>query len=761
MKRLFSILMLVLLGGSTAFTQFASFADKPIEIDSGNTRFEGGIAIADGNVTIGYGETLIHADYAEYNSDTRDVFLQGNVRIYSSGRPLTADRGIYNLETKLLRTANFRSDLFPMRGFGDTLGSVGPNAYMIRNGSFTTSDTTEPDYQLRAKTVRIYPKSRIVFSDVTFQVGRLPLLYFPYFYHSLNKDFGFLITPGYTSRWGAFALSHFAFPISESTDGRLRLDYRQKRGAGIGLETESEFGPGGRNWANFRSYYANDNSTDTNPTSLKRKPIDSDRYRVSLQSRVYLTEDLYATVDLNKLSDEKYLEDFELREYRVDPQPDNVATVTQWHENYTATLMGRFAFNTFFDATERLPELVLDAKRTPILNSPFFYEGQTGIAQLRRNFMDDSIYPDHDALRFDSFHQVLLPKTYFGWLSFVPRAGLRGTYYDQTGTIEDVLTLQNVDAFRPDGTKYTYSKLNTGKELDMKGSTLRPSFNTGFESSFKFSREFTSVQSRGWGLDGLRHVVQPYTNFSFVWSENDADILQFDRYIPSTQLAPIDMTGFTTIDSITNWTVWRLGMRNRLQTRRDNNTLNWLELDTFCDVNIDAPEFPGVLDQNGTLSNLFNNLRWRPLPWLSMDLDSQIPLTQEGFTQFNTRANFMVTSDLSLSLGHRYIDGNPYFTDSSLAEFGGYYRINDHWGFSVRERYEFADGVLESQRYSVYRDLSSWVASLGLIVYNNEGGSSKENKYEYGVVLSFTLKDIPQATIPFSFDPQGSDENSR
>ena len=44
---------------------------------------------------------------------------------------------------------------------------------------------------------------------------------------------------------------------------------------------------------------------------------------------------------------------------------------------------------------------------------------------------------------------------------------------------------------------------------------------------------------------------------------------------------------------------------------------------------------------------------------------------------------------------------------------GGYYRINDNWGVGAYDRYEGQTGFLEEQRYSIYRDLTSWVASLG------------------------------------------------
>jgi hypothetical protein len=100
-----------------------------------------------------------------------------------------------------------------------------------------------------------------------------------------------------------------------------------------------------------------------------------------------------------------------------------------------------------------------------------------------------------------------------------------------------------------------------------------------------------------------------------------------------------------------------------------------------------------------------------------------------------------------LSIGHRYIDSHPLFIDSNLLNFGAYVRIGDNWGFSLRESYEFQDSVLESQRYELHRDLSSWIASLGFTVRDNRGAE------DYGVILTFTLKDLPNLRVPLSFDP--------
>ena len=132
---------------------------------------------------------------------------------------------------------------------------------------------------------------------------------------------------------------------------------------------------------------------------------------------------------------------------------------------------------------------------------------------------------------------------------------------------------------------------------------------------------------------------------------------------------------------------------------------------------------------------------------MSFQLDSQLPLFDTGFTEVNSSLNFLVNKNASVSLGQRYIDGNNQFPNSNLVSFGGYYRINDNWALSFRDQYEFASSTLERQVYQVHRDLSSWVASLGVSVRDNRGVN------DVSVLLSFTLKDLPNVRMPFTLDP--------
>jgi hypothetical protein len=709
--------------------QFGSFGDAPVEINAeGGTKFEGGVAVAENNVVIQYGAATIYCDYAQYNPETRDVLVRGNVRIYRDKFVFIGDRAVYNLETKQLHAADFKGDSYPFFFSADTVATLGANAFQTGDATFTTSDSSKPDYHLKAKTVRIYQKDHIVFSNVCLYIGKTPVFWWPYLYQPLDNDVGYRFSPGYRSTWGAFILTQYIFPIGDKMSGTLHFDPYSKRGVGFGLDSKFEFGKDNRDWGNFRSYYIDDSNPNINNTGVPRVPVDNNRYRVSFQNRFYITDDIYTNINITKLSDQYIVQDFMPGEYQVDPQPDNYISVTKWDENYTLTGVARAQLNNFFETTERLPEFSLDIKRMPIFDSPIFYEGETSAGKLARNYPTDSSLVsgtsliNYSSTRLDTFHQILYPHVYGGWFSFTPSAGVRGTYYSQ-------------------------SLDNAGNAT---GDTFRAAVNAGFEASFKISREFEKVESRTWGLDGLRHVMQPYTDLSYSYSNrNPADIYQFDRYNNSTQLPSFDFPEFRSTDAIGSWAVWQFGVRNRLQTRRDGDTLNWLEVDTYFDLYLQEPYFTGVTYQNTRFSPLYNKLRWNPLPWLSVQFDTALPVFEGGFTEINTDIGFMVTSNLRLDIGQRYINNNPYFQNSNLIVGGAYLRLNDNWGLRVSEQYEAVGNLLEFQRYEICRDLSSWIASIGLLVGSNNGGAS-----QYGVLLTLTLKDMPQTALPYSFNPE-------
>lgn len=718
--------------------------NQPVEITStGGTTYENGLATAHDNVAIHIGDTDIYADAAQYNSQTHEISVDGNVRIYRDVTLYLTDHAIYNTDTKQIRAQEMRTDYEPYFVSGANVTSISANGYRIENGSFTTHDSPDPSFHLHARTIRVYEKDYVVFQNVTFYIGKVPVLWWPYIYQSLNDAFSFSVSPSFLSSWGPSLLTKVTIPITDKISGDIHLDYRTRRGVAVGFDASMKYGKDDDSWAKLRTYYLQDQNPLINRTGVPRGLVSTGRYRASLEDMTHFTDDIYAIVDVTKMSDQYVMQDFYPSEFRINPVPDNVFSLAKTGSNYTLTAITRFQANEFFEQTERLPEVVLDINRTPIFNSGIFYEGETGFANLHRQFPDKSDFVNYNTSRFDTFHQLTYPNTYFGWLSVVPRVGIRETYYMRTrdlsnATFEPSNNPLVPDFLLPDPTLEMPVKYGDGK--------FRTVVNSGVEASFKFSREWENVQSRFLGLDGLRHIVQPFTNFSWV-SDSGADaqeILQFDRFEPSTQLRPIDFPQFTSIDSIDHWTVWRLGMRNRLQTRRDDQTVSWLDLETYVDVNFDNPY------DRTPYSNLFNKLRFTPLPWVSLIVNSQIPVFDKGFTEINTNVVFQPVANLQVSAGHRYLNSDPFFKNSSLFVVGGYYRLDDNWGIGIQEQYEAVTHTLEQQRYSVYRDLTSWVASFGAVIRNNGGVK------EYGVLLTFTLKAFPKIGIDFNFDPAGA-----
>ena len=718
--------------------------NAPIEITStGETTYEGGLATARDNVAIHIGNTDIYADYAQYNPTTHDVELRGHVRIYRDISLYIAENGIYNTETKKIRALNARTESEPYFLTGGHVTSISENGYLIKDGTFTTHDSPKNDFHLHAKTIRVYENDRVIFQYVTAYVGKVPVFWWPYLYQSLNDAFSFTISPAYLSSWGPSLLTQVTFPITDDIRARLRLNYYGRRGPAIGLDSNIDYFNDSQ--ALLKTFYIQDQNPNLNETNIPRKDVPTGRYRVSLADTTNFRDDIYGIANITKLSDQYVMQDFFQGEFRVDPVPDNVIAVAKTDPFYTLTAIERFQANEFFTTTERQPEVVLDIKRHGLFGGPIFYEGETGFANLRLQFPQDSGFENYGTYRFDTFHQLTYPNTYFGWLSIVPRVGYRGTYYGKTWDLGSTTFIPPSNPLVPD---FILPPPTLANPVKFDGDTFRSVFDTGAEASFKISRTWESVQSRAVGLDGLMHVIQPFTDFSYVKEDgpNPTAILGFDRFQPSTQPRALDFPQFTTIDSIADWTVWRVGVRNRLETRRDDRTITWFELDSFVDVQFQNPYQPT------DYSNLVNNIRFTPLPWMSLSINSQVPAFAKGFTEVDTVANVQPFANLQLTVAHRYLNGNPFFQDSSLFVVGGYYRIDDNWGIGVQEQYEGATGILEQQRYSIYRDLSSWVASFGGIIRDNNGAK------EYGVLFTITLKAFPKFGFDLNFDPTSEGE---
>lgn len=760
----------------------AAQAASNLEIESNSTTFDEtlGIARAAGNVRIRYREVVIEAEQAEFHQSSGKVFARDNVRVYKDGGIFTGQEIIYDTNTGTMTATDLRSGLDPLYyEAGNLEVPSGPaDMLMLDDATFTTHDSANPNFKVRAKSMKIYPGDKVVMKGVKFYAGDTPFFYFPYLSQPLDDELGYYFIPGYSSPWGAFLLNQYGFMIGEHTLAQARLDLRSERGIAGGMEFKSQRHRNEPNYGRLFLYGADDQSPEESYSGNTREGSDipsSGRYRLNLQHRVYLPgpeeSTLYLDIDVNKLSDRYFYQDFFPSEFRTDPQPDNILNLVKENPWGTISLLGRFQLNDFFQTDERL-ELALDATRTPLGDTGFVYNGfttagvmeekltdariqhlsetrdrnaeylegiESGVLRVRgrqlvdaegnvleedyrREFSENIVGTTERLLeprgygRFDTYHEILYPGMIGNTLAVVPRAGAGYTDYS------------SIDAPGLDSFDRTIGHF-------------------GVDTSLKFSRRYTDWDNRALGVDGMIHVVQPYVNYSYVSTDEIGQRLTpIDRLTPTTRLRPVDLPLFTATDGISDWQIARIGTHNRFITRRNGGSHNWLSINTYFDHYIEDPEF------DRDFSNLFNEFTWSPLPWLSARLDTQLPVFNEEmeFTEVTGTVNFMPTDWFQFGISHFYLNDHPFFRDSNLLGFNTYTRLSDDWGFGTSHRFEAEDNTLEFQQYQIYKDLSSWIASVGAIIRDNRSGDD-----EFGILLTLTLKAFPRLTIPLDLEAGG------
>lgn len=725
----------------------------------------------------------IFADRANVDLKAKSVTFEGNVSIYQGNILQRGDRAVYFYEAGTLDASGLRISMDPIlleagkftaKSDGDRTIFVGENA------GITTHDVENPNYWVRSDRTTVYPGEKVTFHNLKLYAGDTPVFWLPYFSQPLDSELGYHFVPGARSHWGPFLLNTYGImlggernPVTgENEDAwllsRWRFDLRASRGVAVGLDLVDMREENKDEISGLSLYYLYDLDPRETRTRLARFGVDENRFQIQLRDRKELdfADDAEWRLDTNLtfLSDQYYLEDFAPDIYRTNPAPDNTIGLYRRDDESLLSVFGRFRLNDFYRADTQSPEIAFDQVRRPLFGSPLLHEGQTSFSVrgveagdvIRRGIINpllalppgdpqvpgllnqlngyertlvqniralppgDPRIPslraqllDTGFNRFHSNHSFSLPYTYGDWFTLTPHVGAAYTHYSAVQGPADT------DA--------------------------RFMFHGGAEAALKISKNHADIRDSRWGIDGLLHVIQPYAAWSVVAvDELDRDYPKADRLTFTTRPRPLQTTSFTAIDEIESWNILRFGTRNHLLTRRDGQSHVWLFMDTYIDKYIDDPE------GSRQWSNLYNDIRFQPLPWLGLDLETQVPVIDggSGFSEINSRVRFMPWQDVEVSLAYRHLNNHPVLLDSNRFNLGTYIRLAENWGIGTQHTFEMDDGTLEVQQYTLHRDFGNWVAGMGI--------THRDNRFEdeFGVIFSLTLKDFPSASLPFKLDAE-------
>lgn len=717
---------------------------------------------------------------ASVDLKAKSVTFDEDVSVYQGSVLQRGKRAVYFYETGVIDAEELRISMDSIlleSGKFVSKGSGSDRVFIGRDAGITTHDVEDPSFWVRSDKTTVYPGERVTFHNLKLYAGDRPVFWLPYLNQPLDGELGYHFIPGARSNWGPFLLNTYGImlggepnPVTgEKEDAwllsRWKLDLRATRGAAFGLDlvdTRQEYD---KEINGFSFYYAHDLDSTDSRTGIPRTSVNDSRLEISLKTRyeLDLEQDAHWRLDtnLNYLSDQYYLEDFEPRLYRTNPAPDNTIGMYRRDDDSLLSIFGRFRVNDFYRADTQSPEIALDQVRKSIFGSPILHEGQTSFSVrgveaadvTRRNILNPllTLPPGDPAVpgllrQLNGYERNLVEQ-----IRALPpgdpripalRAQLLDTGYNRfhtNHTFTAPFTYKDWFTLTPHiGGAYTnYSAVQGPADSDS-----RFMLHGGAEAALKFSKNYGDFKNRDLGADGLLHVFQPYVNWSVTSSDElDPDYPKIDRLTFTTRPRSLDPMRYTAIDEFESWNIIRMGGRHQLITHRDGQSHEWLYLDTYMDAFVNDPE------GNRDYSNLYNDIRWQPLPWLGIDLETQLPVFDRGsgFSELSTRVRFMPNDNWEFSVAYRELNNHPVLLDSNRIDLATYIRLSENWGIGSRHIFEMDDGTMELQEYTVQRELGDWIAGVGL--------SHMDNRFqdEFGIIFSLTLKSFPSASLPLSF----------
>lgn len=656
------------------------------------------------------------------------------VKLTETTAHLQAERLAGNLETGELRFENFAMKsgaLYAISSFArrKTTGEV-----IAENARLTTCDyvtDAHDHYAVTASEAIITPRSyhsglqnyntdhsdhSVLLVNSFLRFWDVPVLWFPALYKPRETDsFGIDITVGYKDEWGFWLRSSKNFDLH--TDPYVNvgflMDYFSERGFGGGLTATIVTGNSRTELFGFAMH-------DRDPYKFhdlkeqeieqfrrgRRLSLKKDRYDLKVTNITHITPRLDFRGQLELTSDIDFLEDYFEKRYDADPQPPTYAALEYQADWASFSVLTTGRLNSFDSVVQRTPEARVDIFRQELFGG-LYYQGENSVAYLYnrwRDFDDDSLFSagewaamkkmpadqvqklkrerrdnrtleNYGSGRFDSLHMFYYPLM-LDYVNIIPRAGVRLTAYTATSkneiTDEDLNTMFGVNSL--------YGSWKNVKNFDVENhAKLRFMSEFGVEANTKIYQTWQDVRSSWLGLDGLRHVIIPYINYT---------------YIPKPTLDAEEILYFDDIDRLQEQNFIRFGLVNKLQTRNGNygseRIRQWASLETYWDFH--------TIRRNG-----FGH---------SGDLGVKLSFTPFDNFRFSAEAVFDVTGDnredYALYRGNRRVTKKPGLGDCKyLNALTAHIRYDISKDWYIGASYDFSSRYWRRSVYSMGSMLDS------------------------------------------------------
>lgn len=395
-----------------------------------------------GHVEIRFGDDVLHADQATYDSTTGQLTAIGHVVFDSSqhNEHLVGSRATYDISrdtgifydvtgstgVRVKNRTMFLTSSTPFFFTGKVVDKLGPDRYRVSEGYVTSCQLPNPKWQMNSDVAEVEVGNEAILHHATLKLHGIPVFYFPYMEHpvdNLGRKSGLLIPTIGDSNYRGFIFGDgFYWVLGRNMDATLgALLYSAKGWAQVG-----EFRALGYTYALQAQYYGviqnegtpNYGGQELKVNGWKQLPdgflgVLSVDYLSSYDFRL-----AYALGYTEAISSEARSSGFVYKNWNGYA----FGVLGSTYQNYESETPGDYI------QIVHAPSLEFSTVERPFSRTNFVYSYDVAMEGVSRDEIGFETAPI--VARLDAAPYLAWPKLFDGW-TFRPEIGARETYYSQ------------------------------------------------------------------------------------------------------------------------------------------------------------------------------------------------------------------------------------------------------------------------------------------------------------------------------------------
>lgn len=688
-----------------------------------------------GNCTLSLGDNQLRADFARYYQSTGWVFLRGGIQAHWGGDFLQAGEAEFDLNT--MTGWLKRGKLFMAKPHvyveADKVERTNGDTYKFTNAKVTACDGEKPAWSVTTEEGDIQLDGRVRLYRSAFRVKDVPIFYWPYMSLPGRKarQSGFLMPYMSSSKkLGIQVNLPYYWVISDEADMTVYQNYMSSRGYMQGIEFRHA------NDSSTKGLWMVDGLKDSRRATTEAdewKDYQDDGLARPNRSRWWVrskyngwlgSPDLQVKLDLDLVSDQNYLRDFQdgptgfdaTRQKFLDTFGRDIGNIDDLTRTSEATLTrswdrfglagkikyvedlrymngnGKASDNT---TPQTLPELEAFAFQQGIPGTPVEVSAETKYDYFWRN-------KGHSGHRFRATPTLKLPLS-AGGFTFIPSVGIDHTSYDLT-TYEGYGNQTVTDSGGRD------QELNSNATKD--GFQNRTLFTAGFTGFTEMTRVFPLAEplkaepslagTTRWTR--LRHSIVPRVKYEYVPTLTGQDELPyFDQYDRIAGVNQVTYSLTNVLDRRRESVVLSPGSGTDPQASVASDYLDFLvfRLEQSYDRNEASRKDDISTYKRRPFSDVLAEVVVRPEDYIDLISRAWFSPYKRGLTQTENSIRLYQEGLGEISLGYDFLvkmDEYKRYRDRTMSvlDLGAKWLISDDFSMAARYRHDFdADRDLE------------------------------------------------------------------